>query len=352
MEAVWQELEAKLSSLEPEVAKEVVARAREASPSRRAKEVFRAQNRRVATPLEEPLLRVATVLVEEKLVGSYEEAFGVLGVEADRGQAGLQGEATGEAPSAQKAPAPEAHPVQAAPAREASPPPPNGTGKPPRPQDQNEAAQDSRWRRAYQEVFGQDPSEDPLLYRERLAQALLFYRQEHGRRRASRRFGRWSGGSRSPGAGPGSFWLGAAGGRGGGLCPAWEALRPAGRDGPAGRAPGGSGAEGGLQVRWGERRSSAPPPGDPGPEGPGRGPKGGGRRGLEAGGGGGANGQGRNHPGGGGAHPGSHGPLAGRGGAEAQGPGGVGQAHHRSLPAHLEAKERRRGLFGLFGGEK
>ncbi len=184
MEAVWQELEAKLSSLEPEVAKEVVARAREASPSRRAKEVFRAQNRRVATPLEEPLLRVATVLVEEKLVGSYEEAFGVLGVEADRGQAGLQGEATGEAPSAQKAPAPEAHPVQAAPAREASPPPPNGTGKPPRPQDQNEAAQDSRWRRAYQEVFGQDPSEDPLLYRERLAQALLFYRQEHGRRRA------------------------------------------------------------------------------------------------------------------------------------------------------------------------
>ncbi len=191
MEAVWQELEARLSSLEPEVAREVVARAREVSPTRRAKEAFRALSGRAATPLEEPLLRVATVLVEEGLAGSYEEAFaGVLGVKADRDQ-GEPVPTPAGAPSSQKAPAPEAPPVQAAPAsveappaREASPPPPNRTGKPPRAQDQKEAAQDAKWRRAYQEVFGQDPSEDPLLYRERLAQALLLYRQEHGRRRA------------------------------------------------------------------------------------------------------------------------------------------------------------------------
>ncbi|MGC8877078.1 hypothetical protein [Thermus sp.] len=169
MEAMWQELEARLSSLEPDVAKEVVARAREVSPSRRAKEAFRAQSGRAATPLEDPLLKVATVLVEEKLVGSYEEAFGLLGVEVEPSPA------QAEPASAQEDPLPA--PVEAG--EKAPPRAPAQTG-----QSQSEAAQDAKWRRAYQEVFGQDPSEDPLLYHVRLAQATLLYRPEQGRRKA------------------------------------------------------------------------------------------------------------------------------------------------------------------------
>jgi len=225
MEALWKEIADKLSSFEEEVAKEVLEKAKGVFPSRRAKEAFKALAGRPATPLEEPLLRVATALVEGGLAESYEEAFGVLGVEAEPApvlsaqkdaapsQAPPPAEAVqapspveapppaqvsppGEASSpgqAGKAPLPveasppaSSPPVEAPPGQavQAPPPAPNRTGKAPRPQNQNEAARDSRWRRAYQEVFGQDPSEDPLLYRERLAQALLFYRPEQGRRRA------------------------------------------------------------------------------------------------------------------------------------------------------------------------
>lgn len=225
MEALWKELADRLSSFEEEVAKEVLEKAKGVFPSRRAKEAFKALAGRPATPLEEPLLRVATALVEGGLAESYEEAFGVLGVEAEPApvlsaqkdaapsQAPPPAEAVqapspveapppaqvsppGEASSpgqAGKAPLPveasppaSSPPVEAPPGQavQAPPPAPNRTGKAPRPQNQNEAARDSRWRRAYQEVFGQDPSEDPLLYRERLAQALLFYRPEQGRRRA------------------------------------------------------------------------------------------------------------------------------------------------------------------------
>lgn len=229
MEALWKEITDKLSSFEEEVAKEVLEKAKGVFPTRRAKEAFRALAGRSATPLEEPLLRVATALVEEGLAGSYEEAFGVLGVEAEPTQKDpapsqappqgvpLTGKQPGQAPPPVEASPPvEAPPPgQASPPVEASPPAPSPpveapsprqaspqgvplTGKQPagappppsraektsRSQNQNEAARDSRWRRAYQEVFGQDPSEDPLLYRERLAQALLFYRPEQGRRRA------------------------------------------------------------------------------------------------------------------------------------------------------------------------
>ncbi|MCH1927169.1 hypothetical protein L6232_20350, partial [Shewanella sp. C31] len=83
MEALWKEIADKLSSFEEEVAKEVLEKAKGVFPTRRAKEAFRALAGRSATPLEEPLLRVATALVEEGLAGSYEEAFGVLGVEAE-----------------------------------------------------------------------------------------------------------------------------------------------------------------------------------------------------------------------------------------------------------------------------
>ncbi|GAA5336181.1 hypothetical protein YIM73518_14130 [Thermus brockianus] len=205
MEALWKEIADKLSSFEEEVAKEVLEKAKGVFPTRRAKEAFRALAGRSATPLEEPLLRVATALVEEGLAGSYEEAFGVLGVEAEPtqkdpapSQAPPPAEAA-QAPSPVEAssPAP-SPPVEAPSPRQASPqgvpltgkqpagapPPPSRAEKTSRSQDQNEAARDSRWRRAYQEVFGQDPSEDPLLYRERLAHALLFYRPEQGRRRA------------------------------------------------------------------------------------------------------------------------------------------------------------------------
>jgi chromosome segregation ATPase len=43
---------------------------------------------------------------------------------------------------------------------------------------------EQRWREAYRLVFGENPEEDPLLYQERLRQALAFYRQERGRRAA------------------------------------------------------------------------------------------------------------------------------------------------------------------------
>lgn len=187
---LWKELQDRLSSIEEAVAEEVLARAKEVFPSRRAKEAFRARAGRTASPLEEPLLRVATVLMEEKLVESYEEAFRLLGVEAEPSPVQVEPApvlSAQEAPAPSQAPSPgqAPPPVEApSPGQAGAPPPTSRAEKPPQAQDQNQAAQEGKWRRAYREVFGQDPSEDPLLYRERLAQALLLYRKEHGRRRA------------------------------------------------------------------------------------------------------------------------------------------------------------------------
>ncbi|MEZ0347745.1 MAG: hypothetical protein ABWJ90_04455 [Thermus sp.] len=169
LEAVWQEVEERLAALEPGVAQEVVRKARETQVSRRALEVYRALTGKRATPLEGPLLQVATVLVNERLAASYEEALVALGVEGNPEGGALQEGEGGDVP-----PTPE---------------PPEGEEGPAKPlasgEVEGEGAKDERkWRQAYQAVFGEDPSGNPLLYRERLRQALLFYHPDRGRRAA------------------------------------------------------------------------------------------------------------------------------------------------------------------------
>jgi len=168
LEQVWERVQERLAAVYPEVAEEVVRKAREGGVSRRAREAYRGlTGRSYVTPLEEPLLAVASELVAQRLAENYRAALTLLGV----GSQGEEAQGAGEA-----APSPP------------SEPPDSSTDAGP------EAAEDprvraakrdeQRWREAYRLVFGENPEEDPLLYQERLRQALAFYRQERGRRAA------------------------------------------------------------------------------------------------------------------------------------------------------------------------
>jgi chaperonin cofactor prefoldin len=175
LEQVWERVRERLSATYPEVAEEIVRKAREGGASRRAREAYRElTGRSYVTPLEEPLLAVASELVAQRLAENYRAALTLLGV---GGQAEDQG--AGEA-----APTP-------------SEPPDSSTDAGPEATDSSQEAaeredprvraakrDEQRWREAYRLVFGQNPEEDPALYQERLTQALAFYRQERGRRAA------------------------------------------------------------------------------------------------------------------------------------------------------------------------
>ncbi|WP_114313590.1 hypothetical protein [Thermus caldifontis] len=176
-EEIWQTILERLGAWEPEVAHDLVAKAQHTEVTRRAKDVFKALTGRWPTPLDEPYLQTARVMVEERLAESYEAAFEGLGV----GMAKEEKEADalpGENP---------ARPSEA----EAAPSPAQDQGAEPTPEAEAEApaneakAQErpvrDKWQQAYRVVFGQDPSRDPS-YRERLEKAVLLYDPAKGRR--------------------------------------------------------------------------------------------------------------------------------------------------------------------------
>ncbi len=171
LEQVWERVLEKLSATYPEVAEEIVRKAREGGASRRAREAYRElTGRSHVTPLEEPLLAVASELVAQRLAENYRAALTLLGV--GDGQVQVEQEAPQEASEE----APSTEPSTDTPRQEAA----EGED----PQVRATRKDEQKWREAYRLVFGQNPEEDPVLYQERLRQALAFYRQERGRRAA------------------------------------------------------------------------------------------------------------------------------------------------------------------------
>ena len=171
LEQVWERVREKLSATYPEVAEEIVRKAREGGASRRAREAYRElTGRSYVTPLEEPLLAVASELVAQRLAENYRAALTLLGV--GDGQVQVEQEAPQEASEE----APSTEPSTDTPRQEAA----EGED----PQVRAARRDEQRWREAYRLVFGQNPEEDPFLYQERLRQALAFYRQERGRKAA------------------------------------------------------------------------------------------------------------------------------------------------------------------------
>ena len=169
LEQVWERVQEKVAAVYPEVAEEIVRKAREGGVSRRAREAYRElTGRSYVTPLEEPFLAVASELVAQRLAENYRAALTLLGVGSQGEEAQGAGEAApppGEPPDSSTDTSPEA-----------------AEGEDPRVRAAKRDEQ--RWREAYRLVFGENPEEDPLLYQERLRQALAFYRQERGRRAA------------------------------------------------------------------------------------------------------------------------------------------------------------------------
>ena len=169
LEQVWERVQEKLAAVYPEVAEEIVRKAREGGVSRRAREAYRGlTGRSYVTPLEEPLLAVASELVAQRLAENYRAALTLLGV-------GSQEEAQG---AGEAAPPPPGEPPDSS--TDTSPEAAGGED----PRVRAAKRDEQRWREAYRLVFGENPEEDPLLYQERLRQALAFYRQERGRRAA------------------------------------------------------------------------------------------------------------------------------------------------------------------------
>jgi chaperonin cofactor prefoldin len=177
LEQVWERVREKLAAIYPEVAEEIVRKAREGGVSRRAREAYRGlTGRSYVTPLEEPLLAVASELVAQRLAENYRAALTLLGV----GSQGEEAQGAGEA-----APPPPSEPPDSSTdaGQEAAETGPGAAGGED-PQVRAAKRDEQRWREAYRLVFGENPEEDPLLYQERLRQALAFYRQERGRRAA------------------------------------------------------------------------------------------------------------------------------------------------------------------------
>jgi chaperonin cofactor prefoldin len=177
LEQVWERVQEKLAAIYPEVAEEIVRKAREGGVSRRAREAYRGlTGRSYVTPLEEPLLAVASELVAQRLAENYRAALTLLGVGSQGEEAQGAGEAAPPPPSE-----PPDSPTDAGPeATDTSPEAAEGED----PRVRAAKRDEQRWREAYRLVFGENPEEDPLLYQERLRQALAFYRQERGRRAA------------------------------------------------------------------------------------------------------------------------------------------------------------------------
>ena len=167
-EGIWQTIVERLTAWRPEVAQDLVAKAQHMEVTRRAKETFKALTGRWPTPLEKPYLQAARVMVEEHLVESYEEALEGLGVERvvkEEAEAppgdGEVAEPEGQTKSQAQGEEPASRAEDA------------GT--------EGEAKTKQKWQQAYRVVFGQDPSTDPN-YRERLEKAILLYDPAKGRR--------------------------------------------------------------------------------------------------------------------------------------------------------------------------
>ncbi|WP_051906272.1 hypothetical protein [Thermus tengchongensis] len=175
LEEKWQEVLKRLSALEPGVAQEVVRKARETAPSRRAGEVYRALTGKRHTPLEEPFLQAATVLVQEGLAQSYEEALGALGLEASS-----PGEVPGSPPPEGKG----AEPEPPSPAEDLHEEAPPSEEEAPSEEEVRALRDEQKWRQAYRVVFGEEPAANPQLYATRLRRALLLYHPDRGRRAA------------------------------------------------------------------------------------------------------------------------------------------------------------------------
>lgn len=184
LQEVWQRISERLAAFEPEVAAEVIAKAQQTEVTRRGKDAFRELTGRWPTPLDEPYLQTARVLVEEGLISEYKEALEILGVP----ELAVSGEeATSPAPMQDQAD-PKADGDVALPESD-----PKGLscGQTDLPKEEEaerpipQKAQhpnEVRWQQAYRVVYGEDPSREPERYRERLEKALLLYDPAKGRR--------------------------------------------------------------------------------------------------------------------------------------------------------------------------
>lgn len=174
LEQVWERVQEKLAAIYPEVAAEIVRKAREGEVSRRAREAYRElTGRSYVTPLEEPLLAVASELVAQRLAENYRAALTLLGVGSQEAQGASEAAPPpSEAPDSSSDAGPKATDTSPEAAEEEDP------------RVRAAKRDEQKWREAYRLVFGENPEEDPLLYQERLRQALAFYRQERGRRAA------------------------------------------------------------------------------------------------------------------------------------------------------------------------
>jgi chaperonin cofactor prefoldin len=174
LEQVWERVQEKLAAIYPEVAEEIVRKAREGEVSRRAREAYRElTGRSYVTPLEEPLLAVASELVAQRLAENYRAALTLLGVGSQEAQGASEAAPPpSEAPDSSSDAGPKAADTSPEAAEEEDP------------RVRAAKRDEQRWREAYRLVFGENPEEAPLLYQERLRQALAFYRQERGRRAA------------------------------------------------------------------------------------------------------------------------------------------------------------------------
>jgi chromosome segregation ATPase len=114
--------------------------------------------------------------VAQRLAENYRAALTLLGVGSQGEEAQGAGEAAPPPPSEPPDSSTDAGPKAAGTSPEAA----EGED----PQVRAAKRDEQRWREAYRLVFGENPEEAPLLYQERLRQALAFYRQERGRRAA------------------------------------------------------------------------------------------------------------------------------------------------------------------------
>lgn len=177
-EQIWQSISGRLAAFEPELAAEIIAKAQHVEPTRRAKETFQELTGRWPTPLDEPLLQTARVLVEEHLAADYREALEALGLEAT----GVQEPGEGNPPEValpESSLSKQEAGVEAKGEEEAMA---KGVVDEGRPTATRDRAQQNRWQQAYRVVFGEDPSREPERYRERLEKAILLYDPAKGRR--------------------------------------------------------------------------------------------------------------------------------------------------------------------------
>lgn len=153
LERKWQELEDLLRGYEEDVAQEIIQEARRTYPARRAKEVYRELTGERPTPLAGPLLQVATVLVQKGLAVDYKEALGLLGIGGGEGKAASS---PPDEPAGQEEP--EEEPFEAT------------------------TRDQQKWKEAYRAVYGEEPEGEA--FEARLKRAILLYDPSKGRRAA------------------------------------------------------------------------------------------------------------------------------------------------------------------------